>query len=64
MKCSLCEREENGWSGRMVQDCDKCEQTICGDCAEVDYDCVGDPPRYINTQWICDSLKGGCREAS
>ncbi len=60
--CYLCGREESGFNWTHVQGCDKCERPVCDECAEVDYDFVGDPGRYVNTQWICDSLKyGGCK---
>jgi hypothetical protein len=58
MKCSVCNREAS--RDNQVKDCDKCEHPVCGECAEVDYDMVDDPPSYVNTQWQHDSLKGGC----
>lgn len=63
MNCSICNREENLRAGIQVKECDRCNKPVCGMCAEVDYDCVGNPPQYVNTQWICDSLKGGCRRS-
>jgi len=45
-----------------VRECQRCERPVCENCAEMDADCVGDPPRYVLTAWLCDSLKGGCRE--
>ncbi len=57
--CYLCGREEG--HGCAVNECARCEKPVCSECAEVDYDFVGDPGRYVNTQWICDSLAGGCK---
>ncbi len=58
--CYLCGREEETFV-LVVNECDRCERPVCDECAEVDYDFVGDPGRYVNCQWICDSLKGGCK---
>lgn len=60
--CYLCGREE--WTDRagygfIVRDCDECERPVCEECAETDADC--DQDGYFQTQWICDSLKGGCK---
>lgn len=62
-RCYLCHKYERHAYGDSfaVNQCDRCEEYVCQNCAEVDYDMVGDPPHYVNTQWICDSLKGGCR---
>jgi hypothetical protein len=56
--CYICHRPENydGWVGlgRIVRDCDHCGNPVCSECSECDYDMVGDPPRYVNTQWTCN----------
>lgn len=63
--CYLCGREAGrGPDGLMVRECMRCEREVCEGDADTDADCVGDPPQFVLTQWICDSLKGGCREHS
>lgn len=64
MTCYLCGKSERRsyCDDFNVHECDKCERPVCQNCAEVDYDCVGDPATFVNCSWICDSLKGGCRE--
>jgi hypothetical protein len=59
--CYICKRTES--RDLQINDCDLCERSVCGNCAEVDYDAIGDPLTFVNTQWICDSFKGGCRAA-
>jgi hypothetical protein len=59
--CYLCGFAASFNIDCQVQECDRCERPVCSECAEVDYDFVGDPGRYVNCQWICDSLKGGCK---
>lgn len=54
--CHLCGKGEYmdvAGMSREVSECRKCERNICGDCAEVDYDMVGDPGYYRCTQWQC-----------
>lgn len=57
MKCFICHRLENydgrAGLGRIIHDCDRCERPVCSDCAESDYDSVGDPPHYVRCQWTC-----------
>jgi hypothetical protein len=63
--CYLCHRNEGrGPDGLQINQCDRCDQDVCANCAEVDYDMVGDPPHYVNTQWICDSIRNPCQEAA
>lgn len=60
--CYLCGKEaEFGLDGLMVDTCQRCKQEVCEHCAETDYDQQGDPLQFVLTQWICDSLKGGCK---
>lgn len=56
--CYLCGKKafNTPVEGFQVRDCDRCEQPVCEDCAEVD--CGGEGE---GVQWICDSFKGGCR---
>lgn len=60
--CYLCGKEAGrGPDGLMVRECGNCGREVCERCCECDYDMQGDPPRLVLTQWICDSLKGGCK---
>lgn len=59
-KCHRCGKAaySNPVEGFSVQPCDKCERDVCENCADTDADCVGDPPRFVQTSWTC---KSGCR---
>ena len=61
--CYLCGEAENGWGyhTRCVNECDRCELLVCSDCAEYDYDMVGDPGHYVCCQWVC---AGGCKSTA
>lgn len=52
--CHICGKPED-WrmNGRIVRECDICEEPSCSDCVECDYDMVDDPPRYVCCQWDC-----------
>lgn len=64
--CFICHAK--AWSdpsgdSLQVNPCDRCEQYVCGNHAEVDYDLQDDPPRYVQTQWVC-SKRSECQEAA
>jgi hypothetical protein len=59
--CHICGKSayhDRAGYGFIVNDCDKCEQPVCENCCECDYDLQGDPGRFVNMQWIC---AGGCK---
>lgn len=53
--CHLCGKKEYATpvDGFQVQECDRCGRPVCENDAESDYDMVGDPLRFVNTQWVC-----------
>jgi hypothetical protein len=56
MICLFCGEEsysDRAGYGFQVNECKTCEDPVCENCAETDYDCVGDPPHYVCTQWEC-----------
>lgn len=61
-KCFRCGKEEfhdvSGISLLVIQ-CDRCDELVCGNCADSDYDLQDDPPRYVRTQWVC---KAACSD--
>ena len=53
MNCYICGKPEvSGY--RVIQECQDCELPVCEYHAEHDYDVVGDPPRFVCCQWVCD----------
>ncbi len=56
--CYLCGKKEYATpvDGFQVRECERCERSVCQECAEID--CGGEGE---GVSWICDSLKGGCR---
>lgn len=50
--CHICGKPEVLF-GRIVRECDICEEPSCDDCVECDYDSVGDPPHFVCCQWDC-----------
>jgi hypothetical protein len=58
-KCKYCNKES--WQDRagyafVVRECRKCEEPVCENCAELDYDC--DEDGFFNTQWDCPDCVG------
>lgn len=54
--CWICGKHEwhdSSGNALAVQECSRCEKPVCENCAETDFDLVGDPGRYVCTQWIC-----------
>lgn len=54
-KCFRCGKEEHidPAGSFQVNQCDTCDELVCGDCAEMDYSLEGDPGAYVCTQWVC-----------
>ena len=51
--CLAKDTRHLGESFNLVDPCRECEIPVCGSCAEIDYDFVGDPGRFVCCQWTC-----------
>lgn len=60
--CYLCGKKP--WSDRAgygfsIHQCDRCDEDVCENCADMDADC--DQDGFFITQWIC---AGGCKSTA
>lgn len=57
--CQFCGAVEvSGPDGLQMRECLKdCGELVCANCAEVDYDFVGDPGSYRLCQWSCPTCE-------
>lgn len=56
MNCHRCGKPEFiDVSGlcRTIQQCQKCDEDVCSDCADVDADYQGEEDGYRLSQWAC-----------
>ncbi len=53
-RCVHCGKTEVQYGYDEMRLCAECDEPCCHDCGNWDVDCVGDPPRYVETPLVCD----------